>query len=205
MTFQELTQIITAHPQRYNRRLIAIDGGGGAGKSTCATYLQQSIQDSYIVHIDDFYRPPQLRVPVLHLDTINPNFDWDRFHTTILDATKNNEAITYQLYDFEAGTLSGNIIEIPQRATVIVEGVWSMQSAFVDMYDYCIWLEAPSDIRLERGVSRDGEEFRHVWEREWIPIDDSYKNTQTPHLKAQCIIDSVRSDFQKNNIVLFSE
>lgn len=50
-------------------------------------------------------------------------------------------------------------------------------------------------------MSRDGEDFREVWKKEWIPIDDSYKNMQKPHLKADCIIDSVRSDFEKDYIV----
>lgn len=37
--------------------LIAIDGCGGAGKSTAATELAFKLGDSQIVHIDDFYKP----------------------------------------------------------------------------------------------------------------------------------------------------
>lgn len=201
LTFSELTGRITSSPFKHRRRLIAIDGGGGAGKTTFASCLERAIPGSHIVKIDDFYRPPQLRTPVLSTKEINPNFDWDRLRTLVLDAVRDDRDISYQLYDFEAGTLTGKVIDVPRDATIIVEGVWSMQEAFLDFYDYRIWLEAPADLRLERGVSRDGEELRQVWVDEWIPIDDSYKKTQQPHLRANLVVDSARSNFQNDQII----
>lgn len=201
-TFDELAKEITSKPPKHRQRIIAIDGGGGAGKTTFANHLQKEIAGSCVVHVDDFYRPPQLRTPLVSTNVMNPNFDWDRLRTLILEAVKNDQDIRYQLYDFEAGTLSGKIISVPRDATIIVEGVWSLQKAFVNMYDYRIWLEAPAALRLERGVSREGEGMRQVWEHEWIPIDDYYKQTEEPHRRADCIIDSVSSDFQHNKIVI---
>lgn len=204
MTFEELAQIITKEPPKHTRRLIAVDGGGGAGKTTFANHLQKAIPNSYIVKVDDFYRPPQLRKPLLPTAIINPNFDWERLRSSVIEAIKNDNNVTYQLYDFEKGSLSQKTVEVPRHATVIVEGVWSMQSAFINSYDYCIWLEAPSEIRLERGLLRDGEGLRQVWENEWIPIDDAYKKSQEPHMKAQCVVDSVGSNFVENCIKVFN-
>ncbi len=200
--FSELADRITKLPLKHRQRMIAIDGGGGAGKTTFANCLQKEIPGSCIVKIDDFYLPPQLRTPVLSIDVINPNFDWDRIRKLILDAVTDDKDISYQLYDFENGTLTGEVIHVPRDATIILEGVWSMQDSFVELYDYRIWLEAPADLRLERGVSRDGEELRQVWVDEWIPIDDSYKKTQAPHLRADVIVDSARSDFERDQIVI---
>lgn len=202
LSFKELAQQIVSVPSKHRQRVIAIDGGGGAGKTTFASYLQQAIAGSVIVKIDDFYRPPQLRTPLLSTKIINPNFDWDRLRTSVLEAVKENQEIRYQRYDFKAGTLSGEIISIPSDVTIIVEGVWSLQEAFRDFYDYRIWLEAPSDVRMERGVARDGEEYRKVWEEEWIPIDDSYKESHNPHLQVDCLIDSLRSEYAKDKIVV---
>lgn len=202
ITFSELANSITSSPFKHHQRLIAIDGGGGAGKTTFASCLQKAIPGSHIVKIDDFYRPPQLRTPILSTNEINPNFDWDRLRTLVLDAVRGDKDISYQLYDFESGTLTGEVINVPPDATIIVEGVWSMQEAFLDFYDYRIWLEAPANLRLERGVSRDGEELRPVWVDEWIPIDDSYKKTQQPHLRADIVVDSASSDFEKDSITL---
>jgi len=203
LTFSELAKKITDAPHEHRQRLIAIDGGGGAGKSTFATHLQKEIAGSFIVKIDDFYRPPQLRVPVLSTEIINPNMDWDRLRSLVLEAVINNQDISYQLYDFEAGTLSGEVVHVPHDATIIVEGVWSMQEAFKDFYDYCIWLEAPTETRMERGVLRDGEAMRQVWEQEFVPIDERYREAQKPQLRANCVVDSHSSDFQNNKIVLF--
>ena len=200
-TFKELAQRIEKIPPKHRQRLIAIDGGGGAGKTTFATCLQAVLPGSCIVKIDDFYRPSQLRTPVVSTEVINHNFDWDRFRTLVLEAAVGNEEIVYQLYDFDKGVLSNQMVRIPSKTTVIIEGVWSMQPAFVGFYDYRIWLDAPPEIRLERGLSRDGEDLRDVWEQEWIPIDESYKNTEQPQLRADCIIDSVKSNFQNDYIV----
>lgn len=201
-TFSELAKKITASPIHNRQRLIAIDGGGGAGKTTFAACLQREIPGSVVVKIDDFYRPPQLRVPLESTKIINPNFDWDRLLTLVLEAVKNNKDISYQLYDFDKGTLSNEVIRIPKDATIIIEGVWSMQQAYTQYYDYCIWLEAPDTLRLERGVFRDGEHMRQIWEEEWIPIDEHYRMMQNPQLRADCIVDSSASDFKKDTVGL---
>ena len=201
MHFKDLANQATTTPAKNNQRLIAIDGGGGAGKSTFAQFLQQAIPDSAIIHIDDFYQPPQVRVPVTSFDKPNPNFDWHRIEKLVFEAVQQNKPISFQKYDFKKGTLSGEIITIPTSSTVIIEGVWSMQDRFVSWYDYCFWLEAPANFRLERGVARDGEDFRSIWEEEWIPIDQAYQQTQEPQKKAHCTINSLKSDFMKDQII----
>ncbi len=203
ITFDDLTKQITSTSPKHHRRIVAIDGGGGAGKTTFATFLRKVIPDSFVVKIDDFYRPPQLRIPLQSVEVINPNMDWDRLRMLVLEAVRGDRDISYQLYDFKAGTLSGDTIHVPKDAsTIIVEGVWSYQEAFIDFYDYLIWLEAPADIRLERGVKRDGEDLRQVWIDEWIPIDEYYQKSYQPKLKANCVIDSIESDFKNDKIVL---
>ena len=123
LNFSEFAKKILETSHKHRQRIIAIDGGGGSGKTTFASYLQKEIAGSYVVKIDDFYRPPQLRTPIVSTNVINPNFDWDRFRTLLLEAVKNDEDSRYQLYDFGAGTLSGEVIRVPRDATIIVEGV----------------------------------------------------------------------------------
>lgn len=202
LTFGELSKKIINLPTKHRQRIIAIDGGGGAGKTTFAEELQKEIPGSFIVEVDDFYRPPQLRTPLPSTKVINHNFDWDRFRTVVLEVVKSNRDVRYQLYDFKKGTLSGKVLSVPRDATIIVEGVWSLQKAFIDFYDYCIWLEAPAEMRLQRGLSRDGEDKRQIWEQEWVPIDEYYKETQKPHLQANIVVDSANSDFKNDKILL---
>ncbi len=201
-TFGELAENIARIIAKYRQPLIAIDGGGGAGKTTFSNALQKAMPSSHIVRIDDFYRPEQLRVPLESTKSINPNFDWNRLQASIFDAVRENKAISYQRYDHSTGVLSNEVIQVPDSVPIIIEGVWSMQEAFLDFYHYRIWLEAPADIRLERGVKRDGEDFRETWELEWIPIDDYYRQTYKPYLKADCVINSADSDFLADKIIL---
>lgn len=202
MTFKELAQQITSVPSKHHQRIIAIDGGGGAGKTTFSRCLHEAMPDSYILTIDAFYRPPQLRTPVSTSDGTNHNFDWDRFRTSVLEAVKQDEDVSYQRYDFRTGSLSPEFIHVPRDKTIIVEGVWSLQSAFLPYYDYRIWLEAPASVRLQRGVLRDGEHMRRVWEEEFIPIDERYRELQSPQLGANCSVDSAASDFVKDVITI---
>lgn len=200
MTFKQLAQKIQINEPRHSQRLIGIDGGGGAGKSTFASYLQKEIKGSHIVRIDDFYRPPQLRSPVLPGQVINPNFDWNRLRALVFQGVKDGREIQYQLYDSAGGTLSGETVTVPRDATVIIEGVWSLQKDLIDFYDYRIWLEAPAETRLKRGLLRDGEAMREVWEEEFIPIDDRYREILRPQLDADCIVDSNKSDLLNDSI-----
>jgi uridine kinase len=43
-----------------------------------------------------------------------------------------------------------------------------------DYYDLTIWVDTPVDVRLRRGVERDGEQARAKWLEEWIPEEDRY-------------------------------
>lgn len=204
LAFHELAQRILVIPSKHHQRIIAIDGGGGAGKTTLAKCLHRAIPDSYILTIDAFYRPASLRTPVAVADGTNHNFDWDRFRVSVLEAVQNNDEVSYQRYQrYQRGSdsLSNEMIRIPRDTTIIVEGVWSMQEAFAPFYDYRIWLQAPASVRLQRGIRRDGEEMRKVWEEEFIPIDESYRERQSPNLSADCVVDSAASDFMKDVIV----
>ncbi len=202
MTFAELADRIQNQPLKNGQKIIAIDGGGGAGKSTFAKQLQAAYHNSFIIPIDHFYRPSPLRQPVLPTDIINKNFDWDRFYTDVMDAAVQGKEVRYQMYDNSKGDLSGQIINIPKDAVIIVEGVWSMQKKFIDLYDYTVWLEAPVATRLQRGLLRDGEASRVFWEDEYIPIDERYKEIQKPYERAAMAVNSSESDFSNGTFSL---
>ncbi len=55
--------------------LIAIDGCGGAGKSTFATELAHKLGNSQIVHIDDFYKPKDQRIEITEQTPVHSNFE----------------------------------------------------------------------------------------------------------------------------------
>lgn len=63
---------------------------------------------------------------------------------------------------------------------VILEGVSSSREAFRPFLTYSIWIEVPRNLRLSRGLERDGEEARAQWEQ-WMAEEDDYVKREKPH------------------------
>lgn len=99
--------------------LIAIDGCGGAGKSTLADELSLVRDNSQVVHIDDFYKPKEKRIAITEDTHVHSNFDFDRLKTQVLEPLKHGYSATYQ-------TASGEVKEIKPICYVIFEGLGTL-------------------------------------------------------------------------------
>lgn len=138
-------------------RLIAVDGPGGAGKSTFAARLSRSFGAGRVV-------------PVVHTDDFaswENQFGWGpllRAH--VIEPLLRGEAGRYQRYDWVAKGFA-EWHDVPVADAVIIEGVGAAQRLFADALAMTVWVETPSDVRLARGIARDGEESREFWQQ-WI-------------------------------------
>ena len=74
----------------------------------------------------------------------------------------------------------------------MIEGVYALHVKLRDAYGYKIWVEAPYELRLQRGLERDGEEARDWWVNEWMPKEDEYKESQKPYEIADIVIDGAK-------------
>ena len=79
---------------------------------------------------------------------------------------------------------------VPIGGVVVVEGVYSTRDELAGSYDVTIWLECPPEIRLARGIARNGESMREIWEQDWMVAEDLYIQHQHPELRADVLIDS---------------
>ena len=168
-------EIATAPPSCGRARLIAIDGHGGAGKSLFAARLAGHLDDAPIVHTDDF------------ASWDNPHYWWGRFEACVLEPLELGDPIRYQAYDWTNRRL-GAWREIPNRDNVIVEGVSSSRRAVVGRLAMVVWIEAPPDIRMARGIERDGESMRPMWET-WMASEDHHFRTDGSVERADLIVD----------------
>ncbi|WP_370541796.1 hypothetical protein [Alicyclobacillus sp. SO9] len=75
---------------------------------------------------------------------------------------------------------------VPLGGIVIVEGVYSLRKELFDQYDLSIWIDCPRDVRLSRGLERDGEEARDLWENQWMIAEDMYVQEHRPRTKSLC-------------------
>jgi uridine kinase len=70
---------------------------------------------------------------------------------------------------------------------VIVEGVTAAREAFAPYLTYAIWVEAPEDVRLGRGLERDGQTARKQWEL-WMAKEAIYRSRERPDKRADLVV-----------------
>lgn len=191
----DLEQLINAKGsirRRQETLLIGIDGCGGSGKSTLAKQLKNSCSAVTLVQMDDFYLPSSQRVDVHPKEKpIGADFDWDRLLKEVLEPLSRNEEGCYQRYDWEKDDLA-EWHTVRVGGIVVIEGVYSLRDELVDKYDYTIWVDCPRDMRLSRGIERDGEDARDTWENDWMISEDLYVKEQNPLSKADLVVNGTK-------------
>ena len=165
---------------------MAIDGRGGSGKSTLARQLAKGWPKAAVVEVDDFYRPAGERVerPAVH----GANFDRERLAREVLEPLASGRAARYQRYDWDEDHLA-EWHDVAADAVVLVDGVYSTSELLRGYFDHTIWVDCPYDLRLQRGIERDGEQMRAVWVQEWMPAENRYVEGEEPDTRADLVLD----------------
>lgn len=145
-------------------RLIAVDGCGGAGKTTLAARLAEELQ-AVVIHTDEF------------ASSDNPLNWWPEMLERALKPLAAGEVAHYQPTTWGGEERTPVLIE--PGGTVVLEGVTASRTAFRPYLAYSIWIETDRAVRLQRGIDRDGEEARAQWE-EWMAAEDRYVESEKP-------------------------
>ncbi len=131
--------------------------------------------------MDHFYKPKTLRDAADSSSEVGAWFDWRRLEKQLLVPFTENREIRIQKYDWESGSLK-DWQSIPDTSNVIVEGVYSTRKELSKYYDLKIWIDCPADIRLSRGIERDGIEMKEHWQNVWMKQEGDYYNNHKPFL-----------------------
>lgn len=153
--------------------VVAIDGLGGAGKTTLAERIVGD-RPGTVVHTDDFAA----------LD--NPLDWWPRVLEQVLVPLSRNHAARYQRYDWDSRELA-EWHTIEPGGLVVMEGVSSSRLAFRPYLSLAIWVDTPRELRLQRGLERDGEGMRDMW-MEWMASEEAWEAKEDPRSHADLII-----------------
>jgi uridine kinase len=154
--------------------LVGIGGHGGAGKSTLAA----AIPAAQVVPTDAFWD--------------GEGFAIDRIRHEVLDPLLAGDEARFETWDW-AGRRPGGVVRVTPGGIVVVEGVCALHRTLRDAYDVRLWVDAPRELRLERGVARDGEAARRTWLEVWMPREDRYVATDDPIACADLVVDGSRS------------
>jgi uridine kinase len=133
-------------------RLVCVDGPAGSGKTTLAAAVEELVPGSRVVHLDDLY-PGWSGLAEIGTQLAD-----------LLQPLSKGRAGHYRRYDWLAGAYAETVVVEPVPLLVL-EGVGSGASAFAQLQTVLVWVEAPHDLRMRRGLERDGDAFAPHWEQ----------------------------------------
>jgi uridine kinase len=172
--FRELVEAVRASraPAPMTTRIIAVDGPGGAGKSTLARLLAAEL-GAVVVRTDDF------------ASWDNPVDWWPDLIERVLEPLSVGRLARFQPTSW-GGEERSPVVVAPAEL-VVLEGVTASREAFRPYLAYAIWIETPRALRLARGLERDGEGARADWER-WMAAEDRYVEREQPAEHADLVL-----------------
>lgn len=131
-------------------RVIAIDGPAGSGKTSLANTLAANLNDCQIIHLDDLYNGWNQDL-VSELAT--------RIRQQILQPLQQSQLAQYSKYDWHQGAFT-QIVTVPKCSYLILEGVGAANPKLGEYFALTVWVQAPSELLLERLIQRDGLAYR---------------------------------------------
>lgn len=154
--------------------VIGIDGPSGSGKTTLAEAVRE-----------------QLDCPVVHMDELLPG--WDGLAQAaglltgqVLRPLADGGPAGYRRWDWIASNWAERV-EVPSTPLLIVEGCASTVGPARDYVAIRVWIEAAHDVRMSRGIERDGETYRPNWER-WAAQERELFSTDRTRERADLVV-----------------
>ena len=152
-SFAELAAAVLAAPARLGAtRLVCVDGPAGSGKTTFGEQLADALA-APLVHMDDLYAGWTLTGAAA------------RLAAGVLRPLRSGRPGAYHRYDWHAGAFAAEPTAVPVAAALVVEGCGSCPPSLDRLTTLRVWIEAPAELRLRRGLARDGAAMRAEWLR----------------------------------------
>ena len=191
------------------RRLVAVDGVDGSGKTTFAAQLAAEVRDRpvIIIHADDFLNPS----PVRHAKgSDSPEGFWeDTYNYAALQdqllaplSPTGDGLYTPASYDAQSDqTVPAEILLAPSNALVVVEGMFLHRGQLVSYWDASIFLDVPFTETAGRMAVRDGSnpDPQHPTMRRYVGGQRLYFEAARPWERATFVVDN--SDFTSPRVV----
>jgi uridine kinase len=167
---------------RFTPMLVGLDGRSAVGKSTLASQVAADT-GAAVIDGDDFYSGGT----AAEWDAMTPAqkvahcIDWRR-QRPVLEALSAGKPAFWHPYDWHAD--GDRLAETPTTCQptpiVLLEGVYSARPELADLIDFRVLYEAPPDLRRDRVVLREGEDFRTEWNDRWSEAEDWYFSKVMP-------------------------
>lgn len=145
-----VARVRASEPRLGAVRLVCVDGPAGSGKTTLAGRLGG-----------------ELGAQVLHVDDLLEGWGglegmWPRLQEWVLEPLAAGRPGRYRRYDWSAGEFA-EWHDVPLADVLVLEGCGSARRAVDGLAVLRVWVEASPEVRLARGLARDGEAMRPQW------------------------------------------
>ncbi|WP_449385329.1 uridine kinase [Cellulomonas soli] len=172
-----------ARPRLGPVRLVCVDGPAGSGKTTTAGRLVRALQladlSSHVVHLDDLYAGWSGLEGSL----------WPRLSAQVLEPLRRGRPGRFQRYDWVAGVFA-EWVDVPVVDVLVLEGCGSARRACDPLASVRVWVEAPAELRLRRGLARDGAQARPHW-LAWMADEDRHFRAEATERRADVRLDAL--------------
>jgi uridine kinase len=178
----DLESILESRPPRAgSTKVIGIDGHGGSGKSTLAVLIGRQLE-AEVVHTDDF------------AGWDNPKDWWPLVIERIFEPLRAGvRALNYPRSQWWPGHKPEPVVGQPVTSALILEGVGSLRQEFRQFLSVAIFVEAPREVCIERGITRDAamgtkEAVLERW-NSWFDDELQYMEHDEPGQFADVVLD----------------
>lgn len=155
-------------------RLVCIDGPAGSGKTTLAATVAE-LAGAPVVHMDALY-DGWAGLP--HVG--------DQLDSLLLPLAEHRTG-HYLRYDWDLERYVETVAVEP-APLLVLEGVGSGARAHARLCTVLVWVEAPEDLRLARGLARDGAELEEHWRR-WMRYEAEHFAREDTRERADLVVD----------------
>lgn len=143
-------------------KIVAIAGGSASGKSSIVREIAAYFKDDLIVIGHDNYYKAHDDISFEQRATLNYDypgaFDNDLFYKDLLKLLEGKE-IDMPTYDYSKHTRSKETIRVKPTKIILIEGILVLYDERIrSITDTKIFVDADSDVRLQRRILRDTKE-----------------------------------------------
>lgn len=160
-------------------RLVCVDGHAGSGKTTLGEALREAAS-------------PHGSVRLLHMDDMYAGWSGlgdvsERVERDLVAPLREDRPGRYQRYDWRRERFA-EWHAVEPVDLLVLEGVGSGALTYDRAITALVWVEAPREIRLARGVARDSEAALPRW-LTWMDDEDALFVRERTRERATVVVD----------------
>jgi uridine kinase len=156
-------------------RLLCVDGPAGSGKTTLAAEVAALHSGAAVLHMDDLYEGWGGLVRL-----------GDQLESLLRPLAAGFSG-SYRRWDWPGDAWAETVL-VPPAPLVVLEGVGSGAAAHADLTTVLVWVEVPFELRMKRGLQRDGAAVAEHWRR-WARDEQELFARERTRERADLVLD----------------